>query len=268
MTAPGPASLPSRAGRLGRAVVALLVLAVGPVPALADEARRPGLDFMSPALQAMQRDESQNPAQLWVQEGRALWSRPAGQGRACVDCHPAGSERGMAARYPAFDASSGRPLTLAGRIDQCRQRHQGQAPQGADGPELLALSAYLAQASKGLPWHAGAGAGVRLEPWRERGLALWRQRMGQLNLSCEQCHDRHAGRRLGGAALPQAHPTGYPIYRLEWQGLGSLERRLRGCVTGVRAEPYPPGADEWLALEVYLAARAVGMPLEGPAVRP
>ena len=39
----------------------------------------------------------------------------------------------------------------------------------------------------------------------------------------------------GDAVIPQAHPTGYPIYRLEWQGLGSLQRRLRNCLVGMRA---------------------------------
>ena len=70
------------------------------------------------------------------------------------------------------------------------------------------------------------------------------------------------------ATLGVAHPTGYPLYRLEWQGLGSLQRRLRGCMTGVRAEPWPYGAPELVALELYLAARAGGMRMETPAVRP
>ena len=249
---------------------------------------------MTPALQALQRDDSRNPAQLWIEEGRALWSRPiqvsnlpathsttrsgdtpatiaamasvSGGGRACVDCHAPGSEPGIAARYPAFDASTNRPISLAGRIDQCRQRHQQAEPQGPDGAEVLALSAYLAQASRGLPWQPPDDA--RMAPWSARGEQLWRQRMGQLNLSCTQCHDQNAGARLGGAAIPQAHPTGYPTYRLEWQALGSLPRRLRGCLIGVRAEPFAPQADEWIALEVYLSRRATGMLLEGPAVRP
>ena len=50
-----------------------------------------------------------------------------------------------------------------------------------------------------------------------------------------------AGQRLGGSLIPQGHPTGYPIYRLEWQGLGSLQRRLRDCMSGVRAEPFAHG---------------------------
>ena len=49
------------------------------------------------------------------------------------------------------------------------------------------------------------------------------QREGQLNLSCANCHDDNWDKRLAGSPIPQAHPTGYPIYRLEWQTLGSLQ---------------------------------------------
>jgi len=68
--------------------------------------------------------------------------------------------------------------------------------------------------------------------------------------------------------IPQGHATGYPLYRLEWQGLGSLQRRLRGCMTGVRAEPFAANGVEMAELELHLAARAMGLPLETPAVRP
>ena len=50
--------------------------------------------------------------------------------------------------------------------------------------------------------------------------------------------------------------------------MGSLQRRLRNCMTGVRAEPYAYGAEELIELEAYLMQRAAGMPLETPAVRP
>ena len=92
--------------------------------------------------------------------------------------------------------------------------------------------------------------------------------MGQLNLSCAQCHDRLAGQRLAGSTIPQAHPNGYPLYRLEWQGMGSLYRRLRNCLTGVRAEPFPPDSPELVTLSLYLAWRANGLKVETPAVRP
>jgi sulfur-oxidizing protein SoxA len=50
--------------------------------------------------------------------------------------------------------------------------------------------------------------------------------------------------------------------------MGTLQRRLRNCMVGVRAEPYEYSAPEAVALELYLMARARGMRIETPAVRP
>ena len=63
-----------------------------------------------------------------------------------------------------------------------------------------------------------------------------------------------------------AHPTGYPIYRLEWQAVGWLQRRLRNCMGAMRAEPYDYGAPELVDLEFFLMWRARGMAMETPAV--
>jgi sulfur-oxidizing protein SoxA len=233
------------------------------------DTRRSGFDDMGAQTQAMQRDDTANPAMLWVQEGRALWSAAPGTGgKACVSCHAAAesSMKGVAARYPAWDALSSRPVNLGTRINLCRQRHQLLAPLAADHQQLLSLEAHVAHQSRGMPIAPDPDA--RLKPFRERGAKLYAQRIGQLDLSCAQCHDALAGRKLAGSVIPQAHPTGYPLYRLEWQGLGSLQRRLRGCMTGVRAEPFAPGSVEFVELELHLARRAMGMPLETPAVRP
>ena len=235
----------------------------------ASDTRRSGFDFMTPETQAIQRDDAQNPAMLWVQEGSAAWERKSGgAGRACIDCHGAASTsmKGVAARYPAFDAAARGPITLSQRINACVVGRQGAAPLAAESQELLALESFVAMQSRGLP--IAPPSDPRLVPFRERGEKLYRQRIGQLDLSCAQCHDERAGGRLAGATIPQAHPTGYPIYRLEWQGLGSLQRRLRGCISGVRAEPFSYGAVELTELELYLAQRAAGMKIETPAVRP
>jgi sulfur-oxidizing protein SoxA len=97
---------------------------------------------------------------------------------------------------------------------------------------------------------------------------LFTTRMGQLNLSCAECHDMLAGQHLAGALIPQGQPNGYPLYRLEWQSMGSLYRRLRNCTTGVRAEPFAADSPELTAIAFYLAARATGLKVETPAVRP
>ncbi|WP_411883053.1 sulfur oxidation c-type cytochrome SoxA [Polaromonas sp. YR568] len=255
-----------------RILPALLVFLMGAAGAQTPpqkDTRRSGFEDMGASTQAMQKDDALNPAMLWVKDGEALWKQAAGaSNKACASCHAAApdSMRGAAARYPAFDATLGRPLTLGQRINQCRQQHQQAAPLRAESAELLSLESYVALQSRGLPLAPPDDA--RLEPFRQRGQQLFMQRMGQLNLSCAQCHDGLAGRRLASSVIPEAHPTGYPVYRLEWQSLGSLQRRLRGCMSGVRAQPFAYDAQELVELELYLNTRAKGMAMEAPAVRP
>jgi L-cysteine S-thiosulfotransferase len=231
--------------------------------------RRSGYEFMSRETRAMQDDDTANPALLWVLEGEALWSRKAGAaGRACADCHADArtSMKGVAARHPAFDPARGRPVNLEQRINTCRTERQQAPPLAAESREMLALAAYVARQSRGLPIEPAVDD--RTRPFLDSGRATFERRQGQLNLACSQCHDDQWGRRLAGNVVPQAHPTGYPLYRLEWQGLGSLQRRLRNCLVGIRAEPYEYGAPEMVDLELYLMWRARGMTMDAPAVRP
>ncbi len=230
---------------------------------------RSGFEFMSPSTQAMQRDDMQNPGMLWVKDGEAIWNKPDGESRkSCASCHgdAKNSMRGVAARYPAFDAQQKRPLNLSQRINQCRQRNQQAEPLRAESQELLSIESYVAHQSRGMPMMPSDEE--KLKPFLERGQQLFRQRIGQLNLSCAQCHDDRWGKHLGSSVIPQGHANGYPIYRLEWQGMGSLQRRLRNCMTGVRADPFAYGSQELVEIELYLASRAKGLPLETPGVRP
>ena len=254
-----------RRARFAAAIVlsaAVACLAAGPDP------RRSGFEDMGASTQAMQRDDGLNPAMLWVQEGEQAWHRaPAPSSRSCASCHGEPSSlRGVAARYPAWDETLQRPVDLATRIDLCRQRHQGQPAWPAEHEELLALETLVGLQSRGMP--IAPRPDPRLAAHAARGEALFRQRMGQLDLSCAECHEQRAGGRLAGSPIPQGHATGYPVYRLEWQGLGSLWRRVRGCMAGVRAEPFAPGSVEFTELELFLANRASGMKVETPAVRP
>ena len=117
-----------------RAASVLLLAAVGAAPA---DPRRSGFDEMGPETQAMQRDDAANPAMLWVGEGEALWNQPAGPaGAACATCHGAAetSMRGVAARHPAYDTASGRPVDLAGRITMCRIDQQEAPPLPRERP--------------------------------------------------------------------------------------------------------------------------------------
>jgi len=251
-------------------VAALLVMAV---PLLAGEIprgqRRSGFTFMGPETQTMQNDDTANPGMLWALDGEKLWNGKAGTAdKSCADCHNDArvTMKGVAARYPAFDKALGRPVGLEQRINLERTGHQQATPLAYESRELLALTAFVAQQSRGV--EISAGSDPELEPFVAKGRELFMQRQGQLNLACANCHDDNWDRHLAGSAVTQAHPTGYPEYRLEWQSLGSLQRRLRSCIFGIRAQPYDYGAAEMVELELYLMSRARGMPMEAPAVRP
>ena len=231
--------------------------------------RRSGSTFMSPQTQAMQNDDTSNPGMLWVLDGNALWAKKTGiADRACMDCHGDArqSMRGVATKYPAFDEALARPVDLEQRVNLCRVNHQQASPLAYESRDLLALTALIGNQSRGLP--IAPGADPRLAPFVAKGRELFMRRQGQLNLGCTNCHDDNWDKRLAGSAVTQAHPTGYPLYRLEWQGLGSLQRRLRNCMVGMRAQPYEADAPETVALELFLMSRAQGMPIETHAVRP
>ncbi len=260
--------------RILTGIVSALVLSVLTLlPSLATEIapqdRRSAYADMSRESKAMQDDDTANPGMLAVLDGEALWNRKVGAAdRSCADCHGDAmqSMRGIASRYPAFDIPAGRPIDLEERINRERTEHQKAPRLRYESDELLALSAYVARQSRGQP--IAPPEDERLVPFAAAGGDFFNKRQGQLNLSCALCHDANWGRRLAGNIVPQGHPTGYPLYRLEWQSVGSLQRRLRNCISGMRSEVPEYGAPEYVNLELFLMQRARGMPMESPAVRP
>lgn len=223
-----------------------------------------GSVFLTDETRALQSDDFANPGFLWVDRGEALFSKAPTTGPACVSCHEDGL-RGVSATYPSYDHETGTVLNIEGRINLCRKKHQVAPSLEYESDELLSLTAYVAYQSRGLP--------VSVDPTGpskttfEVGERYFRTRRGQFNLSCQQCHTENWGKRLRGDTLSQGHGNGFPAYRLEWQSMGSLHRRLGDCDIGVRAEPLPYGDPVYIAVELYLAARAKSLEVESPAVR-
>ncbi len=227
-----------------------------------------GYAFQSPDTRALQDDPFANPGFLWVDAGEDLWRRAEGSAAiACADCHGTGGDdlAGVAARYPIYDDQEQHLVNLEQRINLCRQRYQQATLLPYESQDLLELTSFVAYLSNGIPIHVGVNGAAR--PYFEAGRTYFYQRRGQLNLACSHCHDDNWDKMLRGDRLSQGHGNGYPSYRLEWQTVGSLHRRLRFCNAGVRAEPLPFGAPDYVNLELFLAWRATGLPIEAPAVR-
>ncbi len=256
-------------GQAGGFAALLLAMTTIAAPAQPQGPRKSGTDYLSPATRALQSDDAENPAMLWVKTGEALFNTKAGTtNKSCADCHSVKerSLKGVAAGYPRFDNEVKRPINLATRINVCRTQHQRASAFTQETNDLVSLETYVAHQSRGQP----------IAPWRDprmsqsfiNGEKRFKTRIGQLDLSCAECHDEQSGKHLAGNIIPQAHPTAYPLYRLEWQSVGSLSRRIRNCMSGVRAEPFAYDSAEIIELETYLMSRAAGMMVETPGVRP
>ncbi len=227
-----------------------------------------GAAFLTEDSRALQADDFANPGYLWVERGEELFaSAPSDSAPACVSCHNEASHplAGVSATYPTLDQTSGKAVNIEARINLCRGRYQGLPELEAEHDDLLSLTTYVANLSRGRPINIVLTEDLKAS--YDLGRAYFFKRKGQLNLSCSQCHDQNWGKRLRGDVISQGHPNGFPAYRLEWQTLGSLHRRFQDCDIGVRAEPESLGSDTYTGLELYLAKRAQGLSVETPAIR-
>jgi L-cysteine S-thiosulfotransferase len=227
----------------------------------ANTARFAGFQYISSELKTLQLSSSDNPALLWAKAGQLQFTQQ------CANCHSVDSMKSVAANYPRWSNSANKVMNLAGRINQCRIDHLQQTALPRESTQILQLESFIALQSKG-QIVAGIEKNAAINKLQNLGEQIWNQQLGQLGISCAQCHDTLAGSSLAASVIPQGHANAYPIYRLQWQGVGSLERRIRSCQTGVRAVPYEYNSQELLALEVYLQERAAGMEHEGLGVRP
>jgi sulfur-oxidizing protein SoxA len=248
---------------------------IAAAPGLAEEpapyrvgGQRSGYLYLPPELQAQQNDDLGNQGMLWVERGASLWQQAEGAaGKSCASCHgdAATSMKSVRASYPKWDDAAGKPIGLEQRINQCRTRHMQATPLEWESDPLISITAFVGRQSLGLP--VALPRDPRLESWRQAGEAFYNQPRGQWQLACSYCHVEQAGQHLRGDTLSQGQTNGFPIYRLLWDGMGSVRRMFRWCNEGVRAEPYDYEADEYTGLEIYLAERGRGLPVETPAVR-
>ncbi len=228
-----------------------------------------GYNFRSARTQAMQDDDFENPAFLWVEQGAELWSAVDGKaGKSCASCHndAENSMKGVGAKYPVYREDLKNVINLEQKINECRTRKMGAKAWKWESAPLLAMTVYVKHQSRGMPVNVSVkGEGAR-KHW-EAGKKFYYTRRGQLDMSCASCHETYQGVHIRSDFLSQGHANGFPAFRLKWQKLGSLHRRFKGCNKNIRAQPYKPGSQEYTDLEYYVTWRGNGMPIETPAVR-
>ncbi len=229
--------------------------------------KRSGYTFAQPETRAIQDDDFENPAYLLVDSAAEDWERVEGEaGKACSSCHgDVDSLKGVGARYPVYFEDWGKMINVEQRINYCRTENMKAKPWKWESNELLGMTALVKLQSRGMPMSVSIDGPAK--PFYEKGKEFYYQRRGQLDMACSHCHVDNAGSKLRANLLSQGQPNGFPTYRLKWQKVGSLHRRLRGCNRQVRSDPFKAGSDEYVNVELFISRRANGLPVETPSVR-
>jgi sulfur-oxidizing protein SoxA len=227
-----------------------------------------GTQFSPVEARALEDDDFDNPGFAWVSRGETSWRLAEGSaGKSCSACHGVAGEalRGWAADYPKYHGGEKRLIDLEQRINFCRREKMGAEPWPRESAEMLGMTAFLGVQSRGIALRPRIDGAAKAA--FETGQKLHTQRMGQLGMSCSGCHDRNYGKSYDGRIINQGHPNGFPAYRMSDQSFGSLHRQFTACFERMKAEAFPPGSDEYIALELYLAWRGAGLPMQTPSVR-
>lgn len=226
-----------------------------------------GWRFRSDETQAVQTDDFDNPAMIWVEEAQEVWNTvDGGEGKSCASCHnDVDSMAGVKAVYPKWNETAGEVRTLEHQINDCRENRMGAEKWKYTGSDMAGMVGLLAMVSRGMPVNVAID-GPAQSTW-EKGKELYYTRFGQLELSCANCHEESYGMMIRADHLSQGQINGFPTYRLKNTKLNSVHARFKGCVRDTRAETFKPGSPEFIALELYVASRGNGLSVEGPSVR-
>lgn len=230
-------------------------------------------------LAQLQSANAMNPIGLWIDEGKRKWEKD------CTSCHALEKVVKAVPDFPKLDASR-KLINLEDQISICRQRVEATTNANAnsiatttastqsftnDDNPTLELSTFLNDAARQLAINIAPPTNpLHAIIWKKNladGERLFKTRLGHMNLSCQQCHDGKVGASMRAQKITAGHPTGFPAYRISWQGLGSIERRIRACYSGVQAQVPAPQDIRLRQLELYLKTRAQGLQLEGPSIR-
>jgi L-cysteine S-thiosulfotransferase len=228
-----------------------------------------------------------NPAELWVARGQDLWTEARGPrhvalAKTCDLGMGVGVVKGAYAHMPRYFKDTGKVQDLETRLITCMTTEQGfkratilKHKYGDDNnkSDLEALSAYIVNASKGVPIDLPLNNPEEKHAY-EVGKAIFYYRAGPHDFGCSTCHGQ-PGKRIRLQTLPdlatakgarEAYTT-WPAYRVSQGEVRTMEWRLHSCFRQQRLPELKFGSEAAIALTMFLAKNAEGGKMDAPGLK-
>jgi sulfur-oxidizing protein SoxA len=266
--------------RSGPAVIAAVCLAV----AVSAPAGAQSGDPLGVGRKMLAED---NPGELWIDRGKALFHQRRGPRNASLEqCDfgiGPGKLEGAAARLPRYFADTDRVQDLETRLITCMVALQGfdraqlvktaVSPAGSDGSDIEALALYVTSRSNGMKVDVPLSHPKEIEAYKA-GEYLFFRRAGQTDFSCAQCHGE-AGKRIRlqdlvymtGKNGTQEIAGTWPAYRGGHYVIRTMQWRLYDCFWQMRLPELVYGSDASIALITYLNHNGNGAVIHVPGFK-
>ncbi|MEO9459850.1 MAG: sulfur oxidation c-type cytochrome SoxA [Lentilitoribacter sp.] len=224
-----------------------------------------GWHFRSGETQALQLDDFDNPGMVFVDQGIDLFAKVDGsEGKSCQSCHEDVEDfAGLRTQLPRVE--DGQLVSMENLVNDCRTERMGAEAWKWSSTNMTAVTGLIGLQSRGMPMNVKIDGDAA--PFWEAGKELYYTRVGQLDMSCSNCHEDNYGVMIRADHLSQGQINGFPAYRLKNAKLNSIHNRFKGCMSNIRATPFKEGGKEFKALELYIASRGEGLAVETPSVR-
>ena len=231
---------------------------------LDDPAKRP-----QPVEERDNLDPIENSAMAAVESAEEIFANAGSKGKSCKSCHadPKKQFKAWAASMPRYSKKAGKVLG----VEEFVTRH-ARATTGDDfrmqSEENTSLAVYLRFLANGTPINVSADDAGAKEALK-RGEALLKRKIGQINFACTDCHEIGANHWIRGQWLGEfkGQLDHFPTWRTSRAEIWDLRKRLQWCNVAIRADELPPDAVEYGDIELALAIKNKGLPLNVPGIR-
>lgn len=192
-----------------------------------------GWTFRADETQALQLDDFDNPAFLFLDQAIDQWDTVEGsEGKSCSTCHEDVADfAGLKSTLPRVE--DGELVTMTNLVNECVTDRMGAEPWKYSGAKMSAMTALIAHQSRGMTMNVAIEGDAA--PFWERGKELYYTRVGQLDMACSNCHEDNYGNMIRADHLSQGQINGFPLYRLKNAKINTTHGRFKGCMSNIRA---------------------------------